>query len=117
MLILTLIFDAAGLCACFSKLVLQKCFNQTRPAGSVLSDPGMPSSHAMSLFFIGTYVVLLLQTAVPAWVPASSIEAQILVLEYAIAAALWRVKAKLHSLDQVRPTTTLHAYTVSSDTL
>jgi hypothetical protein len=49
--------------------------------------------------------MLLLQTAVPAWLPASSIEAQILVLEYAIAAALWRVKAKLHSLDQVKTTT------------
>jgi hypothetical protein len=93
--------DAAAYMCMFVSLVLQKCFNQTRPAGSVLADPGMPSSHAMSLFFIGTYVVLLLQTAVPAWVPASSVEAQILVLEYAIAAALWRVKAKLHSLDQV----------------
>ena len=38
--------------------VLKVFINQSRPAGSRLADPGMPSSHANSLGYFGSYVVL-----------------------------------------------------------
>ena len=40
--------------------VLKAVLNQSRPAGARSSDPGMPSSHANSLGYFGTYVALSL---------------------------------------------------------
>jgi membrane-associated phospholipid phosphatase len=48
--------------AFFSK-VLKRLFNAARPAGARLTDPGMPSSHAQSLFFFSTYLSLLARTS------------------------------------------------------
>ncbi|CBJ30239.1 conserved unknown protein [Ectocarpus siliculosus] len=59
--------------AVFSK-VLKKTINQVRPDGAQLSDPGMPSSHAMTQTLLGMY---------------------------ALTASLWRVKAGFHTLPQV----------------
>ncbi|CAM9183326.1 unnamed protein product [Discosporangium mesarthrocarpum] len=93
--------------AAFSK-VLKKSINECRPDGSRLQDPGMPSSHAMSLFFLGTYLVLALQEyGVDSdigmgflW-PLGQVETQASIAAYAVTASLWRVKAGLHSLPQI----------------
>jgi membrane-associated phospholipid phosphatase len=76
--------------------ILKKILKQERPAGldeSSLdlppSDNGMPSSHAMSLGFIGTFTALQLPwTTVP-------------LLIYGSISLVYRVKANLHSLEQV----------------
>ncbi|CAM9400702.1 unnamed protein product [Ectocarpus fasciculatus] len=93
--------------AVFSK-VLKKTINQVRPDGAQLSDPGMPSSHAMSLFYLGTYLVigleehgvLLLDPPLPPW-PLGVTQTQTLLGMYALTASLWRVKAGFHTLPQV----------------
>ncbi|CAM9554116.1 unnamed protein product [Ectocarpus sp. 13 AM-2016] len=93
--------------AVFSK-VLKKTINQVRPDGAQLSDPGMPSSHAMSLFYLGTYLViglqehgvLLLHPSLPSW-PLGVMQTQTLLGMYALTASLWRVKAGFHTLPQV----------------
>jgi membrane-associated phospholipid phosphatase len=53
------------------------------------SDNGMPSSHAMSLGFICTFVALLLPTTT------------IPLLAYASISLIYRVKVNLHSVDQI----------------
>jgi hypothetical protein len=76
--------------------VLKKILKQERPAELVLSDlelppsdNGMPSSHAMSLGFIGTFTMLQLPwTVVP-------------ILTYVIISLVYRVKSNLHTLEQV----------------
>eukprot|EP00752_Nemacystus_decipiens_P003209 g2970.t1 len=93
--------------AVFSK-VLKKTINQVRPDGAQLSDPGMPSSHAMSLFYLGTYLViglqdhgvLVLDPSLPQW-PLDVSQTQTLLGMYAVTASLWRVKAGFHTLPQV----------------
>lgn len=39
-------------------VTLKRILNQERPASTLRSDPGMPSSHAQSIFFIVTYIIL-----------------------------------------------------------
>ncbi|CAM9988236.1 unnamed protein product [Ascophyllum nodosum] len=81
-------------------------FQKVRPDGSRLKDPGMPSSHAMSLFFLGTYLVIgleehgIVNCPVPEW-PLDTPQTQVLLSLYALTASLWRVKAGLHTLSQV----------------
>lgn len=38
--------------------VLKRILNQERPIPSLKSDPGMPSSHAQSIFFIVSFIIL-----------------------------------------------------------
>ncbi|GAA0148908.1 protein modifying enzyme [Lithospermum erythrorhizon] len=38
--------------------VLKKILNQERPFSTTRADPGMPSSHAQSIFFIVTFIIL-----------------------------------------------------------
>ncbi|CAM9407520.1 unnamed protein product [Hapterophycus canaliculatus] len=104
----TLVYVVGSLLnAVFSK-VLKKTINQVRPDGARLSDPGMPSSHAMSLFYLGTYLVIGLQnhgvwtldSSLPQW-PLGVTETQSLLGVYAVTASLWRVKAGFHTLSQV----------------
>lgn len=39
-------------------VVLKRILNQERPATTLRSDPGMPSSHAQSISFISVFAVL-----------------------------------------------------------
>ena len=39
-------------------VALKRVLNQERPVANVRSDPGMPSSHAQSIFFTFSFVVL-----------------------------------------------------------
>ena len=40
--------------------ILKRILRRPRPSGAPLADPGMPSSHAMSLFYFATYLLLAL---------------------------------------------------------
>eukprot|EP00545_Synedropsis_sp_CCMP1620_P008092 CAMPEP_0119007242 /NCGR_PEP_ID=MMETSP1176-20130426/2883_1 /TAXON_ID=265551 /ORGANISM="Synedropsis recta cf, Strain CCMP1620" /LENGTH=209 /DNA_ID=CAMNT_0006959357 /DNA_START=124 /DNA_END=753 /DNA_ORIENTATION=+ len=74
--------------------VLKKILNQDRPdtpAASIEkpSDKGMPSSHAMSLGFIGTFTMLTLQ-----WT-------QLIIPIYVAISLYYRVQTRLHTIEQV----------------
>jgi membrane-associated phospholipid phosphatase len=74
--------------------ILKKAFNQDRPmtvgvSTEQPSDKGMPSSHAMSLGFIGTFTALALDwTLVP-------------IVLYGATSLYYRVQTKLHTKEQV----------------
>lgn len=76
--------------------ILKKVLKQERPAeldttDMVVkpSDNGMPSSHAMSLGFIGTFTALMLPwTRIP-------------IILYVIISLLYRIETNLHSEDQI----------------
>lgn len=79
--------------------VLKKLVNQSRPEDCQMkddswlsvepSDGGMPSSHAMSLGFIGTFTSLCLpQLTMP-------------ILLYVIVSLVYRIHSKLHTTQQV----------------
>lgn len=74
--------------------ILKVLLNQERPSSSpssAPSDKGMPSSHAMSLGFIGTLTVL----STPSVPVASAVAA------YATVSLWHRVREKLHTVDQI----------------
>ena len=90
--------------AIFSK-ILKRLINESRPAGAQESDPGMPSSHAMSLFFFATYLVLLAATAptLPLLPPGPTprVGAAVVVLGLATYGAVHRVRSGLHTPAQI----------------
>uniref|UniRef100_A0A0A9DNH6 Phosphatidic acid phosphatase type 2/haloperoxidase domain-containing protein n=1 Tax=Arundo donax TaxID=35708 RepID=A0A0A9DNH6_ARUDO len=45
---------------CLLSQILKKMLNHERPAPALRSDPGMPSSHAQSIFYAATFLVLSL---------------------------------------------------------
>lgn len=74
--------------------VLKRVLNQDRPEpvdGAIEkpSDKGMPSSHAMSLGFIGTFTALTLPWTQP------------LIPLYAATSLFYRIQTKLHTPDQI----------------
>eukprot|EP00978_Attheya_sp_CCMP212_P012133 scaffold30140_cov55-Attheya_sp.AAC.1 len=71
--------------------ILKRLLNQDRPTSDAPqpSDKGMPSSHAMSLGFIGTFTSLLLP---PFGIPIAC---------YVLISVYYRVRMKLHTTDQV----------------
>ena len=77
--------------------VLKRILDQSRPEALASeeslrekpTDPGMPSSHAMSLGFIGTFTSLNIPQL---WIPISL---------YIFVALYYRVKINLHSIEQV----------------
>eukprot|EP00550_Attheya_septentrionalis_P002659 CAMPEP_0198290116 /NCGR_PEP_ID=MMETSP1449-20131203/8088_1 /TAXON_ID=420275 /ORGANISM="Attheya septentrionalis, Strain CCMP2084" /LENGTH=207 /DNA_ID=CAMNT_0043988561 /DNA_START=243 /DNA_END=866 /DNA_ORIENTATION=- len=71
--------------------ILKRLLNQDRPTSDAPqpSDKGMPSSHAMSLGFIGTFTSLLLP---PFGIPIAC---------YVLISLYYRVRIKLHTTDQV----------------
>ncbi|KAH9663074.1 Lipid phosphate phosphatase epsilon 2 [Citrus sinensis] len=46
-------------------MVLKRILNQERPVPTLKSDPGMPSSHAQSIFFIGGFIILSSNSFLP----------------------------------------------------
>lgn len=75
--------------------VLKKILNQDRPSDLVdssmekPSDKGMPSSHAMSLGFIGTFTMLTLE-----WT-------RLVIPTYVALSLYYRVRTRLHTIEQV----------------
>ena len=77
--------------------VLKRLLNQSRPESSVdagtikPSDGGMPSSHAMSLGFIGTFTALQLPFL---WI-------RLPLVLYALISLYYRINVKLHTWQQI----------------
>ena len=93
-----------------SSKILKKVLNQDRPAGyendsSIKvkpSDKGMPSSHAMSLGFIGIYTGIALCSGVLSNAGiGAQITTSIALLAYIAVSLVYRVKSQLHTMDQV----------------
>lgn len=78
--------------------MLKRVIDETRPleaadADYFPSDKGMPSSHAMSLGFIGTFTSLQFAGGHP-WVPP-------IIAVYALVSLWYRIYVKLHTWQQV----------------
>jgi membrane-associated phospholipid phosphatase len=78
--------------------VLKRILNQERPAELDTvemklkpSDMGMPSSHAMSLGFIGTFTALCIGIPVIQWI----------ILFYSLVSLWYRIDSKLHTWQQI----------------
>mmetsp|Transcript_15645 Transcript_15645/g.23696 ORF Transcript_15645/g.23696 Transcript_15645/m.23696 type:complete len:269 (+) Transcript_15645:76-882(+) len=88
-------FFLGAICNGVLSKVLKKLLNQERPQEDTdiekPSDKGMPSSHAMSLGFIGLFTILSLNN----WT------ASLAVPLYVIVSLYYRIEKKLHTLDQV----------------
>ncbi|CAL9027116.1 unnamed protein product [Prunus brigantina] len=78
---------------------LKKILNQERPVPSLRSEPGMPSSHAQSIF----YIVLFTIWSVVEWLGINEIT--LTIGAFALATGIYlswlRVSQKLHTLSQV----------------
>ena len=89
-------FFIGAICNGVLSKVLKRILRQERPAELDKTDiplkpgdNGMPSSHAMSLGFIGTFTALILPwTKIP-------------LLSYVMTSLLYRIETNLHSRDQV----------------
>mmetsp|Transcript_41035 Transcript_41035/g.54034 ORF Transcript_41035/g.54034 Transcript_41035/m.54034 type:complete len:312 (+) Transcript_41035:1-936(+) len=86
----------------FLSKLLKKIINQNRPeeGKSVKESSGMPSSHAMSLFFFASFLSIASQNTA-SWCPFSSIAVSTFLFSYAIIASSWRVYSGLHTLPQI----------------
>jgi len=80
---------------------LKRVLKQKRPDGAPLADPGMPSSHAMSLFFLSGYLCAVTVAWTPAWTPAQRVAAMAALLSFATSSAAWRVASGLHTTPQI----------------
>ncbi|KAL9671452.1 hypothetical protein QQ045_009020 [Rhodiola kirilowii] len=79
--------------------VLKRVLNQDRPVSTTKSDPGMPSSHAQSIFYAAAYIVVSM-------VAGLGVNALTLVLSSLVFAAgsylSWlRVSQQFHTVSQV----------------
>jgi hypothetical protein len=81
--------------------MLKRVLKQKRPDGAPLADPGMPSSHAMSLFFLSGYLCAVTVAWTPAWQPAQRAAAMAALLSFATSSAAWRVASGLHTTPQI----------------
>lgn len=98
---MTCLWVVGGILNAISSKLLKRLFDQARPAGARSSDPGMPSSHAQSLFFLSTFVgcwTYSSWTAAPLTVRALTAMA---LWSYAWNASAWRVEAGYHTTEQV----------------
>uniref|UniRef100_A0ACD5YL27 Uncharacterized protein n=1 Tax=Avena sativa TaxID=4498 RepID=A0ACD5YL27_AVESA len=79
--------------------ILKKVFNHERPAPALRSDPGMPSSHAQSIFYAAVFLVL----AVFYWLGTNYVAMILGAMTITSASYLsWlRVSQRLHTLNQI----------------
>ncbi|CAA6673228.1 unnamed protein product [Spirodela intermedia] len=78
---------------------LKQIFNHQRPDPSLKSGPGMPSSHAQSIFYAASYVVILL---IDSWgINVFTLSLGIFTLACGVYLSWLRVSQKLHTVAQV----------------
>ncbi|KAM3572863.1 hypothetical protein VYU27_005166 [Nannochloropsis oceanica] len=86
---------------------LKRIIKEARPDGAVLEDPGMPSSHAMALFYMTSFITAALCEskglggALPLWWPFNYITTISSVILYVLTASSWRVFSGLHTPAQI----------------
>ncbi|KAL6227132.1 hypothetical protein ACLB2K_001091 [Fragaria x ananassa] len=80
-------------------VVLKKILNQERPVPSLRSEPGMPSSHSQSIFYIFLFAVY----SIVEWLGINEISLITSALALAFGAYLsWlRISQRLHTMSQV----------------
>lgn len=80
-------------------VVLKQILNQERPVSTLRSDPGMPSSHAMSIFFTVVFAII----SVCEWFGVNEITLIIggLILAFGLYLSWLRVSQQLHTISQV----------------
>ncbi|KAK3224173.1 hypothetical protein Dsin_011198 [Dipteronia sinensis] len=80
-------------------IALKRILNQERPDSTLRSDPGMPSSHAQSIFFIFSFAI----ASIVEWLGLNEVSLAIsgIVLASAIYLTWLRVSQKLHTIPQV----------------
>ncbi|KAK9013035.1 hypothetical protein V6N11_041057 [Hibiscus sabdariffa] len=78
---------------------LKRVLNQERPVAGLKSDPGMPSSHAQSIF----YNVVFTIASILEWLGVNEISVSISILSLAFGSYFsWlRVSQKLHTINQI----------------
>ncbi|XP_002521545.3 lipid phosphate phosphatase epsilon 2, chloroplastic [Ricinus communis] len=98
--------DAKSLRAAMGSLVnfilcvaLKKIFNQQRPISALKSDPGMPSSHAQSIFYI--FVVSVLSIMERLGVNEFTLIMSLLALACSSYLCWLRVSQRFHTMSQV----------------
>ncbi|GAA0163828.1 protein modifying enzyme [Lithospermum erythrorhizon] len=80
-------------------VILKRILNQERPVSSSKSDPGMPSSHAQSIFFTSIFVIMSMVEYFELNELTASLSAVILAIGSYFS---WlRVSQKLHTISQV----------------
>jgi membrane-associated phospholipid phosphatase len=86
---------------------LKRIIKEARPDGAVLEDPGMPSSHAMALFYMTSFITAALCEskglggALPPWWPLQYTTTIFSVVLYVLTASSWRVFSGLHTPAQI----------------
>ncbi|XP_019183466.1 PREDICTED: lipid phosphate phosphatase epsilon 1, chloroplastic-like [Ipomoea nil] len=79
--------------------ILKRILNQKRPGSTSRSDPGMPSSHAQSIFYIVTFAIV----SMVQWFGLNGLTAALAGLIFALGSYFsWlRISQKLHTVNQV----------------
>ena len=91
-----------SLMAVYFTSFLKKVINQGRPDGAPFTDPGMPSSHSLTCFFIASaWNFVLLSSSLPSSSFRSVVPIQGLVWAGAAGVALLRVVCGYHSWAQI----------------
>ncbi|KAK4778123.1 hypothetical protein SAY87_018310 [Trapa incisa] len=80
-------------------VVLKRILNQERPISTLRSDPGMPSSHGQSIFFMVVYAIL----SIFEWLGVNGLSLTLGLLMFATGTYFsWlRVSQQLHTISQV----------------
>ncbi|KAI8019829.1 hypothetical protein LOK49_LG04G01150 [Camellia lanceoleosa] len=79
--------------------VLKQLLNQERPVSNLRSDPGMPSSHAQSIFF--TFVFAVFSMVENLGINELTIALSVLTLAFGAYLSWLRVSQQLHTISQV----------------
>ena len=82
--------------------MLKYSLNVSRPAGAALATPGMPSSHATSLFYFATALSLAAAGAPGRLLPLPWLAVPVLTFCYSVSVAYARIfLTKVHTIPQV----------------
>eukprot|EP00898_Chlorokybus_atmophyticus_P004910 jgi/Chlat1/541/Chrsp103S01121 len=82
----------------FASKVLKALINQSRPPNARKADPGMPSSHAQSLFYFGSYISL---AALSRFRTPQAVSTSVAAMAMSTFMTWLRVELGYHTFDQV----------------
>lgn len=98
----TFVFFLGSIINALCGKTLKRVLCRPRPDGSLLGDPGMPSSHATSLCFIGTFTAMWVEEAGCITIALPwRIALYSLLVGYTLINLWWRVEVGHHTYPQV----------------